>query len=99
MPLAAQIQNRAVLGGTMALYPFPQILRLGDLAGTRLWGCQLVPTVIIAEGFFALHGLLMLPDAIDQAVARGDEQKPAQVVRVDEAPASFAETAEHIGPD
>jgi hypothetical protein len=77
---------------------FPQISRLGKLAWLRLRGRHEMLIVSLAEWFFVLDGLLMLPNAIDQPVACGDKEKPAEVVRVDEAPAGLAEAAEQIRP-
>ena len=44
-------------------------------------------------------GLLVLADAINQAMARGHEQKAAEMVRAVKAPAGLAKATQHIGPD
>src|SRR5262249_48164444 len=97
--LPPEFQDWAVFGGAVGQDSFPQIPCLGDLTGARLRRWQRVLAVSLAEGFSARGGFLVLADAVDQAVARGDKQEAAEVVGIGEAPAGLAKTTEHICPD
>src|SRR4051812_32831554 len=98
MPLSLEPEDRAVFGRASGQDSFPYLIRLGDLAGARPRGRQEFLLATLSERDLAIHGLLILADAIDQAVARGDEEETAEVVHVGEAPAGFAEPAEQVGP-
>src|SRR2546421_286054 len=87
--LAPERQDRAVLGGAVGQDALPEVLGLGDLAGAGLRGRKGARPVCFAEGFFAPGGLLVLADAVDQAVPRGDVEEAAEVVGVGEAPAGL----------
>jgi hypothetical protein len=55
----------------------PQIIRLGHFAGPRLGRRKELLPVAIALTLLALYSLLVLARAINQAVARGDEEEAA----------------------
>src|SRR5207245_6679561 len=99
IPLPPEFHQGLVFGGTLGQDLLPQVPSLGDLAGARLRTRQGLWPVLRADRFFALDGVPVLADAVDQAVPRGDEEKAAEVVGVEETAGGLAEAAAHVGPD
>src|SRR4051794_29747226 len=89
VPVPPEREDRAVLGKT----PGQDSIRPGDLAGLRLRGLQELLLSTFPEEDLAIDDLLILADAIVQAVACGDEEKRAEVIHVGETPAGLAEPA------
>jgi hypothetical protein len=52
--------------------------------------------VVFVQRLFFSPGLSVHADSINEAVSRGDEKKPAQLVGILEASAGFTEVA-HLG--
>ena len=98
-PLPLEAENLAVSRRAFLQHELPELVTLGDLAGTRLIGVGQLVGVDLVEWTFLLQGSVVLAPAIDEPVARHLHQKGPQVRAIGELPSRLAKTAENIGPD
>ena len=85
-----------VIRRTQGEQAFPQLLGYGDFTGRRLWGTKEALLLVSSLGLFPACGGLMLPHAVDEAVARRLDQKGTQLSDGCEAHAARAKGDEHV---
>ena len=93
--LPAQFENLVMLRRARRQHLPPEIVGDGDFARPRL----IRGRMSIVQRLLALCRSPMLPDAIDEPIARGDIEKAAQMVDVRKPAARLAKRSDHIGPD
>src|SRR5262245_35760405 len=99
MSLPAELEHRAMFGRTTREEVFPDVAGLGDLAGPRQPRRREALPVGFAQRLLPHRILAQLADAVNQPVARRDEQEAAELISIGEAPAAFAEAAQQVDPD
>lgn len=97
--LPFETENLPMLGGTAGEDLLPQFIRRGDLAGARMRRREAVSPIVFTQMLLAIGLLLVLADAVDEAIAHGDEEEAAEVIRVPKSPGGVAKAAEKVGPD